>query len=87
MREFASNTPDPSRDEASGTPRAPCGRFSTGMERAAGSEGCERVGRYSDGIAAPIESMQLGRFSEGMETQLPRTGYRIGSYADGLARG
>lgn len=87
MREIAANIPDPSRSEASRTSQAHCGRFSSGMERGVAPEGSERVGRYSDGIAAPAEALWLGRFSEGMETQSLPPSYRIGSYADGQSRG
>ena len=64
----------------------PCGRFSEGVERLPDSEAKHHVGRFCDGIAAPIDTdaMPVGRFSNGIERDpLARSVVRLGSFADG----
>jgi hypothetical protein len=64
----------------------PCGRFSFGIERLADSEAKHHVGRFCDGIAAPVIDGEflVGHFSTGIERDPAAPSVlRHGSFADG----
>jgi hypothetical protein len=68
----------------------PYGRFSTGMERSAGTSTNARVGRFSDGMQQWYDGSateRVGRFSTGMEHRpVASEALRVGSFADGCER-
>jgi hypothetical protein len=64
----------------------PCGRFSFGIERLPDSEAKHHVGRFCDGIAAPVVdgNLRVGHFSTGVERDpVAPSVLRHGSFADG----